>query len=286
MIGGNGLGGSSGSAKNELYRLTLSNLEEDTLQANKLYKEWSGNVSLTLGSGSNQLTIQDAVTTKNTVDQLFVDLTDPKVTAVPQVDISSNKATIAITVIDKYFRANTSITPAMIRLLSGNKVVSDSAIFDPANNSIEKIYATINGTNRQIGVKQTFTVNNLVEAMEENLILHMDEGAVVDDSGNKNKTTDISLFNCLVSSKGEGTLTSGFLGNARIARKDIQSVTFKSDLSGVPTVNNTTCWDVSVSEDQSIIAYYKESSAPYNIVIASANVIYANPNSSYLFNGI
>ena len=286
MIGGNGLGGISGSAKNELYRLTLSNLEEDTLQANKLYKEWSGNVSLTLGSGSNQLTIQDAVTTKNTVDQLFVDLTDPKVTAVPQVDISSNKATIAITVIDKYFRANTSITPAMIRLLSGNKVVSDSAIFDPANNSIEKIYATINGTNRQIGVKQTFTVNNLVEAMEENLILHMDEGAVVDDSGNKNKTTDISLFNCLVSSKGEGTLTSGFLGNARIARKDIQSVTFKSDLSGVPTVNNTTCWDVSVSEDQSIIAYYKESSAPYNIVIASANVIYANPNSSYLFNGI
>ena len=56
-------------------------------------------------------------------------------------------------------------------------------------------------------------------------------------------------------------------------------VVFKSNLSGM----NSTKWDVSVAQDESIMAWYTTNAAgAHTVYIGSEDEIIANPNSSYL----
>ena len=66
------------------------------------------------------------------------------------------------------FKDINPVTPIHILVIPKKHIETLLDVKEEDNYLIGKIYATINGTNRQIGVKQTFTVNNLVEAMEEN----------------------------------------------------------------------------------------------------------------------
>ena len=79
--------------------------------------------------------------------------------------------------------------------------------------------------------------------------------------------------------------SGGFLGNQDINRRSIESITFESSTSEASSA--TYLWDVSESGDNSVIAWYTETSEPYNVHIGSTNgKIYANPDSSYLFANI
>ena len=90
-----------------------------------------------------------------------------------------------------------------------------------------------------------------------------------------------------MSAEGESLKTAGddttrtFLGNTSLQRKDIESITFVSGISGA----NNTKWDVSAAGDGSIMAWYT-GSGPYQVSIGCEGAIFANPNSSYLFSYI
>ena len=85
----------------------------------------------------------------------------------------------------------------------------------------------------------------------------------------------------LKSASSETSQTSGFLGNTNIQRQYIEKVTFLNSTSGA----NSTKWDVSAAGDNSVVAWYTGSN-PYQVYIGSNSTIYANTDSSYLFNYI
>lgn len=90
-----------------------------------------------------------------------------------------------------------------------------------------------------------------------------------------------TTYNTLKSSSAEDDRIDGFLGNTKIERQFIESVTFMSSIANA----NSTKWDVSAAGDGSILAWYTGSN-PYQVYIGSASTIYANANSSYLFSYI
>ncbi len=118
---------------------------------------------------------------------------------------------------------------------------------------------------------------------------------------------NIKSHTSLVSTSGEGTPTSGFLGSNKfenskvVTRSTINSVKISdtfTDKNGVThTINDSNCWDVSQAQDgKSILAWYEvaydsegnevKNSAEntmYNITIAQEGGVTAAVNSSYLF---
>ena len=80
---------------------------------------------------------------------------------------------------------------------------------------------------------------------------------------------------------------SPFLGNSNIKRMYIENVTFLSSTSGA----NSTAWDVSAEQNGSIMAWYEITNqigdfSFYKVYIGSNEKIYANTDSSYLFNNL
>ena len=101
--------------------------------------------------------------------------------------------------------------------------------------------------------------------------------------GNKSIADDLIIYSCIMTTNTENTADSNFLGNSNIQRQDIENITFVDNIDEAPRIDYVTCWDVSAQQDESIIAWYKETSAPYTVYIGSNTPIFANPNSSYLF---
>ncbi len=87
--------------------------------------------------------------------------------------------------------------------------------------------------------------------------------------------------NTLKVTNTETEATSGFLGNTNIQRQNIENITFVNSTAGA----NSTKWDVSVTEDASVLAWYTTTSSGALKVYIGTNksTIYANPNSSSLF---
>ncbi len=96
-----------------------------------------------------------------------------------------------------------------------------------------------------------------------------------------NRDGSTAISGMLKSAASETSQISGFLGNTNIQRQYIEKVTFLNSTSSA----NSTKWDVSAAGDNSVVAWYTGSN-PYQVYIGSNSTIYANPDSSYLFNYI
>ena len=143
----------------------------------------------------------------------------------------------------------------------------------------------------QYGVQYTITINGWKQSANQVKIKIL-EDAIKDETGNGNKEKTFMIYNCLEETSLEISQTDGFLdGNSVFAttgiqRKQIQQVIFVDSLAGSTAAGVQKVWDVSAMTDGSIKAWTSQTETPYTVYIGSNDEIFANQNSSYLFNWI
>ena len=279
-----------------VYRIILSNLEEALRQNLKSYKEWSGCVELDIGPSSDTIyTVRnededlEGFEYKNTQDILFVDVIKPEleVKGVTINDEESDSATVNLQATDKYFSTyyttnqTASFDKTKIYLTAdGVKATEEETGVKLQWEKAKDVTETRNGEKKVIGITQSVTITGMKDNLDKKLKLVIEEGACLDNSGNPNERKEISLFSRLMSASTETAATSTFLNNPyAIQRQNVQSVEFRSSTTGL---NSNCAWDVSENQDGSIMAWY-DGTGPYRVYIASDGLIYANPDSSYLF---
>ena len=279
-----------------VYRIILSNLEEALRQNGKSYKEWSGCVELDIGPSSDTIyTVRnededlEGFEYKNTQDILFVDVIKPEleVNGVTINDEESDSATVNLQATDKYFSTyyttnqTASFDKTKIYLTAdGVKATEEETGVKLQWEKAKDVTETRNSEKKVIGITQSVTITGMKDNLDKKLKLVIEEGACLDNSGNPNERKEISLFSRLMSASTETAATSTFLNNPyAIQRQNVQSVEFRSSTTGL--ISNC-AWDVSENQDGSIMAWY-DGTGPYRVYIASDGLIYANPDSSYLF---
>ena len=141
----------------------------------------------------------------------------------------------------------------------------------------------------QYGVRYVITITNF--PIDKNQVkIQLTEGSLVDKSSNLSRTTEFLVYNTLISSATETEATSKFLneivpeGRTAIQRQDIEKVVFVNSIAGSTAAGVQNVWDASAQRDNSILAWYSETEAPYTVYIGSNDNIYGNANSSNLFN--
>ena len=279
-----------------VYRIILSNLEEALRQKLKSYKEWSGCVELDIGPSSDTIyTVRnededlEGFEYKNTQDILFVDVIKPEleVKGVTINDEELDSATVNLQATDKYFSTyyttnqTASFDKTKIYLTAdGVKATEEETGVKLQWEKAKDVTETRSGEKKVIGITQSVTITGMKDNLDKKLKLVIEEGACLDNSGNPNERKEISLFSRLMSASTETAATSTFLNNPyAIQRQNVQSVEFRSSTTGL--ISNC-AWDVSENQDGSIMAWY-DGTGPYRVYIASDGLIYANPDSSYLF---
>ncbi len=124
--------------------------------------------------------------------------------------------------------------------------------------------------------------------------LNADNEAIWNDNTLSNKTFKVKLSviaepkvkpDILKLTTGENGTTASFLGGP-ITRQNIEEVIF-TDTNTVPS-GVIGSWDVSAAENGSIMAWYENtgSSGRYKVTIGQNGGVYANPNSTRLFNNL
>ena len=283
------------------YTLKLSHLEQLEKLEGKETMDYSGVITVaipsnvvvdTTGHGNNATTITSGlnILAGDPGEATVVDVVDPiweKVTS--SVDVDNKTATITVKGTDKYF-ANSNLTQDKIKVLIDGREVSTNVSITVGEKTT--VYAS-NGTD-VIGDQYTITVSGEGLNFNSNQIkIQIQPDTITDQSGNGNKATELILYNTLKETRLESGETSGFLGNTNIERKNIDNVTFVDnipasvyDFSAKAYVDST-AWDVSAVEDDSILAWYEtNANGTIKVYIGSNDEIFGNVNSSYLFSNI
>ena len=145
------------------YKLVLSNFEQSSYQNGKPYKEWSGNVKITINSGIIKDTTENTVSANIAGD--FVDFIRPTIAKYSSSqDANAKKETIVFDVYDKYINANTKLSANDITLYIDNEVVPSGQITRDLSKNPEPIYGTVSGASKQIGQRYTLTLTNFEQA--------------------------------------------------------------------------------------------------------------------------
>ena len=175
------------------YTLILTSFEQKGRQADKKYKEWSGNVSIKIdgrtaqdeyGNGNLEKEIKDTNTDKNKAGVMYADFIKPEITykySEKDVDTANKTVKVVFTVADKYYASSTL-------QLSNLKVIMHNEI----NNKTQ----TINSSQMELsskdlsdgkGKEYTLIINGPFENnMVGHITIEIPEGVVLDKSGNKN----------------------------------------------------------------------------------------------------
>ena len=169
-------------------------------------------------------------------------------------------------------------------MINGAEVAKDNIQINVGTKSAA---STTDGQN-VIGDQYTITLSGEGLNFNSNQIkIQIAEGTATDQSGNTNKVADVILYNTLKATNTETEGTSPFLGNTNIQRQDVKTVTFVDNIpedvydASTNTFVDGSAWDVSAQGDNSIIAWDTGNRA---ISIGSNDEIFANIDSSYLFN--
>ena len=145
------------------YKLVLSNFEQSGFQTGKPYKEWSGNVKITIASGIIKDTKENTVGAEIAGD--FVDFIRPTIAKYSSSqDANAKKETIVFDVYDKYINANTKLSANDITLYIDNEVVPSGQITRDLSKNPEPIYGNVDGASKQIGQRYTLTLTNFEQA--------------------------------------------------------------------------------------------------------------------------
>ena len=286
------------------YTLTLSNLEQLQRKDGDNYLDYSGVVTVAIpankildksGNGNNATTITSGISLPGgTGTEEVVDVVQPlveKVTSTVNI-VKEGTAELTFRVTDKYLQ-NSTLTTSNIQILVNGSV----------NTSVEKQLTSTalteqrveNGTTStvQYGTEYTLKLSGIDKTGVNQVKVRIPEGVITDTSGNGNEQTDLLLFNTLRSANGENEWYSIFLGNRSIDRENVDNVTFVDnipssvyDFSAKAYVDST-AWDVSAMQDNSIIAWYESSANDtVKVYIGSNDEIFGNVDSSYLFSYI
>ena len=296
------------------YTLTLSNLEQLQIKENGQYLDYSGVITVAIPQGvatdkgpkgtSTTPNENDAVTITSGIDipggtipddSQVVDVVDPlweKVSssayAFDPTDKTTSTATITVKGTDKYYDSS-SLTADKVKVFVNGTEVTDGSVTVTVDSTVTEVNSS-SGT--RIGDQYTLTIKGWAQDAHQ-MKIQIQPGAMTDKSGNTNKATDLIVYNTLRSAETEGSMLLGFLGSSTIQRQDIENITFVSNIP--ETVYNTitgqyvdsTAWDVSARQDKSIIAWYEtQASGALKVYIGSNHEIFANQDSSYLFNYI
>ena len=287
------------------YTLTLSHLEQTQIAIDGKYADYSGVLTVGIAAGkvaddSGNTNVKTTLTMginlpEQTGSAVIADVVDPVVERVTSRvgKLSDRKVTLTFQITDKYF-ANNTLQANDINLVVDGSVYTSGITKTLSQPTALTEKRTVDGAevDFQYGVKYTLEITG-VPTTANQIMVRVAEGVVTDESGNKNKQTDMILYSVLKSTSSETSSTSAFLGNSNIQRQYVDNVTFENKISSdifdesTNTITDTTrAWDVSYAQDKSIIAWYVDSetkNGTYKIHIGANGEVFANSNSSYLF---
>ena len=289
----------------QTYTLTLSNLEQLQVKDGDNYLDYSGVVTVaipqdklldTTGNGNNATTLTSGINLPGgTGTEEVVDVVDPLVEKISSsVNVNAKTGIMTFKVTDKYF-TNSTLTNENIQIIVNGNVatgVTKQLTSTPLNEQ-----RVINGATStvQYGVQYTLNLSGLDTTVNQ-IKVRVPEGLVLDASGNGNKETDLILFNTLIDTSHDIDESTGeiellaLLGNTGVARNMVDNVTFVDNIPAdvydiyTNTYIDTTAWDVSAMQDNSIIAWYEPSAnGTIKLYIGSNDEMFGNRNSKYLF---
>ena len=283
------------------YTLKLSNLEQLQIKDGENYLDYSGVITVaipadkmadTTGNTNTDKTITSGVNIPGgTGTGTVVDVVDP---FIERKEASANAvektAMIKFNVTDKYFKAST-ITKNNIKVYVNGEESSTASIDTFTSTELKEQVSSGNTTTTvKYGVQYTVTIKGFDTNVNQ-VKLKIPAGLVSDNSGNVNKETDLIAYTVLKQTDTETKATSAFLGNTKIQRQNIDSITFENSIPAdvgydetTQAYKNSTTWDVSAEQDKSILAWYTTNgNGTLKVYIGSDDEIFANRNSSYLF---
>ena len=283
------------------YTLTLSNLEQLQVKSGDEYLDYSGVITVaipankmidkTTGNGNIAKTITSGVNIlggSTATDTRVVDVVAPLVEKLSStINAPAKTATVKFKVTDKYFDSST-LTKDNIEILVNGAVSNSVGKTLTSTNLTETRVENGKTSTVQYGIEYTLNITDFAaDANQIKVRIPADKvkDKLVDGKQNGNKQTDIMVYNVLKNVEGESDETtesennSVFFGNSNVKRRNINNITFVSSTAG----KNSTAWDVSAQQDNSILAWYTTSSGSYNVYIGSDYEIFGNINSSRLF---
>ena len=281
------------------YTLTLSNLQQIQIKEGDNYLDYSGVVTVaipankimdTTGNGNNATTLTSGISLPGgTGTEEVVDVVQPLVEKITSnVDVENKTATLTFKATDKYF-ANSTLTNENLQIFV-NGSVNTSIVKELTSTPLNE-QRVVNGatTTVQYGVQYTLNLTGIDTTVNQ-IKARVSEGLVTDQSGNVNEETDLLLFNTLKNTATEVNSTSAFLGNTSIQRQNIDNVTFVDNIpedvydKNTDTYKDSTAWDASQMQDNSIIAWYDtNTNGTVKVYIGSNDEIFGNVDSCYLF---
>ena len=283
----------------QTYTLTLSNLEQLQVKDGDNYLDYSGVVTVaipadkildTTGQGNNATTLTSGISLPGgSGTEEVVDVVDPLVERITSnVDVDAKTATVTFKATDKYF-ADSTLTNENIQILVNG--TENTAITKQLTSTPLTEQRVVGGTTSdvQYGVQYTLNLSGIDTTVNQ-IKVRVPEGLVTDQYGNGNKETDLIVFNTLKATNTETLGTSPFLGNSNIQRQNVDNVTFVDNIPSTvydfstKTYVDSTAWDVSAAQDDSIIAWYtRMANGNYMVNIGSNDEMFGNVDSSYLF---
>ena len=212
-----------------------------------------------------------------------VDVVDPLIEKISAtVNAPAKTATLNFRVTDKYLD-KVDLSKAEVWINGAkNDTVTKTLI---TGNTISETRTENNVTSTVIvGREYSLKISNFATDVNQ-IKVKFPQGAATDKSGNTNKETELMVYNVLknVAEESDETTESEdnsiFFGNSNVKRRQINNITFVSSTSG----KNSTAWDVSAQQDNSILAWYTTSNGSYNVYIGSEYEMFGNIISARLF---
>ena len=312
------------------YTLTISNLEQLEIKTGLKTADYSGIVTVAVAgnkildkgpTGTNTSSNGNIATTitsgvnipggTTSSDAKVVDVVAPiwqKVSSTANVSAANaedQSATVIFKGTDTYYASNSLNANNIEVWVDGVKVTLGFTKTLSAATELKeqrKEFGKTTTVEKQYGVQYTLTIRGFSEEMKQ-VKIRIPENTLTDESGNTNASSEIMVYNSLVSSQADSLLTddstdseankdAGFLGNTSIKRQNIEQVIFEKSIPSSVAYNtttgkygNSTAWDVSAMKDKSIIAWYdtNTTTGALKVHIASDYEIFANRLSGYLF---
>ncbi len=285
------------------FTLTLSNLEQLQIKEGDNYLDYSGVVTVaipadkimdTTGHGNDATTLTSGISLPGgTGAEEVVDVVDPLVEKITSnVDVANKTATMTFKATDKYFENSTLTNENIQIVVNGSEDIT--GITKQLTSTPLNEQRVVNGASStvQYGVQYELTLSG-IDTNVNQIKVRIPEGWITDASGNGNKETDLILLNTL---RKENKISEGdepFLGNTSIERQNIDNITFVDNIPedvydvSTGTFIDSTAWDVSAMQDNSIIAWYEPSAnGTIKVYIGSNDEMFGNIDSSNLFSRI
>ena len=304
------------------YTLVLSNLEQLQIKDGDQYLDYSGVITVAIPAGQvnaggtlikgaidTEGNLNDGITITSGIDipggdiddSEIVDVVDPLWEKVSSSAYAEGQtATITIRGTDKYY-ASSDLTGkikvwAHMGETPGTDItdITDNVTITPTTATPVYKAGTENTTQEKVGDEYTITITGYDKNVNQ-IKIEILEKAMLDTSGNGNKSQKFIAYNVLRLTKDEFVLNEGevdfaatlekpFLGETSIQRQNVEQVVFVNNISGSEGTEKV--WDVSATGDNSIKAWTTQTSAPYTVYIGSNDEIFANRNSRALFSSI